>query len=500
MQRHQHSARTRRPQRGRLLALALLIAAPAHAGLDATVASPLPYRQIVRSGDVHEGPRGVTIRVAPSVDAVGERTATTRRSLDAIQRLLHDEVGLPMAFAVEVVLDDLDEGRAPRFETPRPRRPALIVLDADSAELRDDLARLYATATLAAAHPSIDREWTDAFADWAVAATRGEPTREGVDAMRPYFASLERGLVGERAFDQGGRAIWFSFVAEAYGIAVVRETLRALDAAADDPVEALRRTARTLDVELDGMLRELHLWSLLTGERDDGNHFSFAGALRTTPFAARLQGLPAISVRANTPVAPWGAAQIELLPTASRGGVQLTFEGEYSIDWSVDLLLLRDDGTRYRLPLPLTEGRGETTVPLQGLDGVWMLIRNVGGERPTSGRYTVIAHQEQRYPMVLAGLSVEAQDEAGGQLLGWETESEERDLVGFNVLRQRSDGGPVVAVNAVPIPALGETDAPTSYLFLDVDAESSVDYEYRIEAVTRSGLTLTTEAARTSPR
>ena len=482
---------------GLLLAVIVGGSGPVLAQLNAATTGSLPYRQIVRSGESLDGPRGLRLRIAPNVHVDNGRLSEARRTIEQAQRLLHDELALAQPSALEIVFADL-AGEPSRWLEAGVRRPALILIDARRGveRSRDALIARYAAAVAAHSFPALDTEWRDAFGVWAVQAVRGEASREQLEAMRPFFQNLEQGLLGEEAFNAGGRLVWLHFVGEAYGLDALRLSLAAI-AASDASVDAIGRGLEALESDLPAALRELHLWSLLTGHRDDGNHFTFAGALRATPFASRMNGLPAISVRANRPVAPFGAAQVEFFPATERGGMEIAFEGEFSIDWSVDLLLHQEDGARYRIPLELEEGRGEMTLPLQNVDSVWLLVRNVGGERPAPGRYTVIAHQEQRYPMVLAELDVAPQPDDASQMLSWQTESEEGDLIGFNVLRRRAGGGPVVAVNPVPIPALGEPDAATSYLYLDVAAEAGIEYEYRIEAVTRSGLTTNSRAVRT---
>ena len=80
-----------------------------------------------------------------------------------------------------------------------------------------------------------------------------------------------------------------------------------------------------------------------------------------------------------------------------------------------------------------------------------------------------------------------------GVELRWETLSEQ-DLVGFNVLRSREDGGVAVAVNPVWIPALGDRMNSTAYHYLDATAEPGIAYVYRIQGITKHGLTRRTEA------
>ncbi len=80
-----------------------------------------------------------------------------------------------------------------------------------------------------------------------------------------------------------------------------------------------------------------------------------------------------------------------------------------------------------------------------------------------------------------------------GVLVEWETASEQR-LVGFNLLRTRKAGGPVVVVNPIWIPALGDRAHATSYRFVDPDADPGAAYLYRIQGITTDGLTATSEA------
>ena len=72
-------------------------------------------------------------------------------------------------------------------------------------------------------------------------------------------------------------------------------------------------------------------------------------------------------------------------------------------------------------------------------------------------------------------------------LVSWET-SGEREIVGYDVLRERADGGQTVQVNPVWIPALGDHEQTTSYHYLDTTAEPGIPYRYRLRGVTVNGL------------
>jgi len=76
-------------------------------------------------------------------------------------------------------------------------------------------------------------------------------------------------------------------------------------------------------------------------------------------------------------------------------------------------------------------------------------------------------------------------------LVTWETASE-REMIGFDVLRRRADGGPEQPVTPVWIPAVGRSGDPTSYRFLDPTADPAVAYVYRVRGITTTGLTAAT--------
>jgi hypothetical protein len=83
-------------------------------------------------------------------------------------------------------------------------------------------------------------------------------------------------------------------------------------------------------------------------------------------------------------------------------------------------------------------------------------------------------------------------------LVSWETATE-RGLLGFNVLRSRSDRGDATRVNPVWIPSVGESSGPAAYSFFDAGAEPGVSYRYRIEAITLEGLASRSEAVVLAP-
>ena len=144
--------------------------------------------------------------------------------------------------------------------------------------------------------------------------------------------------------------------------------------------------------------------------------------------------------------------------------------------------------------MQLTDGRGESTVPLRGLESAVLLIRNLGGDTEAH-RYTYAAHREKRYPFEIAALEARnvIEPSSGVEIL-WSTASEQ-DLVGFNVLRTREDGDSTIAVNPIWIPALGDGSGTTTYRFFDSTAAAGAFYVYRIEGITATGLTSLSDGA-----
>jgi hypothetical protein len=81
-------------------------------------------------------------------------------------------------------------------------------------------------------------------------------------------------------------------------------------------------------------------------------------------------------------------------------------------------------------------------------------------------------------PAVLSGL--EAIVEAAGVRLAWRAAGI-ADLVGFDVLRAAIEGGDAVRLNASPLPPAREIS------YLDTGAVAGSTYDYRVEAIERSG-------------
>jgi len=422
----------------------------------------------------------------------------TLAGVDAARDLLVDRLELPAPQQLELLLvelgDDLDG-----YTVPTLARVAgsTVVLDATPTlgvpGARRTAIHQYAHAVALALDGRFSPSWAEAFATWAVLAIEGGPDETTLQQLDRRLGRMTDGLLSQSLDLAAGNALWLAFLDEAYGPAAVRMTITELARGAA-VMDALDRGLRgATGDDLATAFREFHVWSLLVGGRSDRQHFSFAERLTAPGFASAADGLPALSVRADPAIGSLGATQVRLSPERSEGGLRVHFEGEFDGRWQVDLLLVGEHGGLRRHPLPLTDGRGESTVPLNGLDSAMLLIRNLSADAG-SHRYTYAAHHEKSYPFELAALETHNAIALGSAVeILWTTASEQ-DLLGFNVLRSREDDGSTVAVNPIWIPALGDGSGATTYRFLDRTAEAGVPYLYRIEGITRTGLTSLSDA------
>ena len=460
------------------------------------------FPRIARRGFAADGTRIAYTDEPGAYDRVALADLDTDGTPDVVQRvaeglaqarsLLVDRLALAPPAALEVVL--LELGASLSGYAVSGGAGVTIVLDgspADGRAVRRAAIHQYAHAVALTAGPAMPRGWGEALAAWAVLVLEGEPDAATTALLGARLERLDAGLFTTDADLAAGNAAFLAFLDEAHGPAAVGLAVQELATAGASASALERAIVRATGRDLAATFRDFHLWSLLVGPRADRLHFSFAERLGRPRFASTAEGLPALSVHADPPVAPWGAAHVRLVPDAVDGGLSLRFEGEYGAAWEADLVLVDGEGVLRRLALDITaEGSGTSRVPLQGVVEAWLLVRNLGGEDGAAHGYSYAAHRERGYPVEIA--SFQAVDLGDGVDLSWDTASE-RDLVGFNVLRTTPGAASETVVNSVWIPALGEPDATTSYQFLDREARRDVTYVYRVQAITLDGLTSLSE-------
>ena len=439
-------------------------------------------------------------RVEPLDDNANGRPDVVDEALSGIaraQRLLNTQLELPNPGQIDVVLGRLGsavDGVCILSTGKQPR--SHIWLDAaprgGNAAVRRAAAHQYAHAVGQAA--GLDPAWAEALAHWTALTVEGAVDDRALGAVSGKLAAAGAGLVGGELDLTGGNAAWLSFLDESYGPTAVKLAIEELGRGDADPVALDRALRRGTGDTIETALREYQVWSLLVGPRNDGKHFSFAAKLPAPSFAATAEALPALSVQADPDVAPLGSAAVLLRPGEPSGGLTLRFEGDVTARWGADLLLVRNDGSLHRVPFALeADDAGELSVPLQGVKEAVLLVRNLDLDGHAAHRYSWAAQFEPGFPAEFGALRVERADASGGAVVSWET-STESGVLGFNVLRARTDASEATRVNPVWIPSVAEAGGPASYSFFDADAEAGIGYRYRVEAVTLEGLTSRSEA------
>lgn len=452
--------------------------------------------------------RFVTDRGSPDrLEAIDENANGRPDAVDAVlagvaraQRLLGVGLELPGAGSIEIVLARLGSGVE---GVALPSRDGRVTIWLDPS------GRSVATLRRAAAHQAVHAiaaglglggAWSEAFSTWAAGATEGGPDERATVVLGQRLARLAEGLDRDDLTLAPGNAAWFAFLDEAYGRTAVKLAVEELAHGGSTRAALDRALRRGGGGSFEEAFRDFQLWSVLTGSRDDGRHFSFAGRLPAPTFAGVADMLPALSIQADPEVAPLGAASVLLSPAERAGGLALRFEGDRTTRWAVDVLLVRSSGAMHRLPLTLDEDdAGELTVPLQDLREALLLVRNLDEDGKAPRKYTWSAYVEPGYPAEIAHLSAEPAGTRGGMIVSWETLGE-RGVLGFNVLRSRAGDPSETPVNPVWIPAIGDTGSAAAYSFLDAGARPGVAYQYRIEAVTPEGLVSRSDAVPASSR
>ena len=418
------------------------------------------------------------------------------------QRLLVGQLELPSPGLVEIVLGRLGsnvEGLA----LPIPGRPdrTHIWLDPSvrggAVAVRRSAEHQFAHAVAVAA--GLDPAWGEAFATWTTMAVEGSPDDRTLAALAGRFAAQANGLVTEDFEFAAGNAAWFAFLNDAYGLTAVKLAVEELGGGGSDQAALDRALRRATGSSIESALRDFQLWSLLVGSRVDGKHFNFASRLPNPPFAATADAIPAMSVQGDPPVGPMGQTAVLIRPDELGGGMALRFEGDMSSLWGADVLVVREDGAMQRVPFAIdAEQSGELPLPLNAVSEVILLIRNLDPEGRPARRYSWAASFERGFPAEFASLHAQAASADGGVLVSWETAGERR-LLGFNVLRSRSDRDASTRVNPVWIPAVGASSEPAAYSFFDAGALPGVSYRYHIEAVTLDGLLSRSDAVALAP-
>lgn len=241
-----------------------------------------------------------------------------------------------------------------------------------------------------------------------------------------------------------------------------------------------------------GLAEELavfNVWNLFIGQADDGQHYSFGQFLPTLRGDAIHETFPARGGSLRGPLTPSGAALVQVLGDGTKGGLRIRFQGTGAGAWDVGLIVspvANPQDARY-VPLTIEEdGTSEISFPWSRLAQIDVLIQNLAPPTSQPANYSFSIDHDPVIPFDLMSFSVG--DGAGGAVMSWSTDAEDR-LAGWNVHRSTSPLGPFVRINRFLIPAAGDSARPASYAYLDATAEAGVKYYYQLEGVTFEGFT-----------
>jgi hypothetical protein len=326
-----------------------------------------------------------------------------------------------------------------------------------------------ATASFLALQGAGDRE-----AQRAAIAARIESPAEGLDTDAP--AAMQGGL------------LWPLFLSErASDAAIVRQIWQTQKDLRLDPLAASDVVLRKrLGIPLEQGLREMAVWNLFTGRRDDGAHYPSGRDLPEASITSIATAVPR-SAGPIEAIAPTGSLALRLPADRMRGSLEVTLEGHGGRPAADLLVFYRSEGSRpVLLPVDLDAGSATVAVPWTDAVEAWILLRN-GATAPDDGasRFDVRFDLDPRVPFDLAAFS--AAGIGRSIVLEWTTASE-RGLLGWNVYRSESPSGPFVRLNAVAIPAYGDGGADTGYLFADEGVRPGRRYYYQVEGLTSVGL------------
>jgi len=376
---------------------------------------------------------------------------------------------------------------APPPAGARPGAPRSIAIDAALARERILPAVLHQTAHLSLADFGAAPEWwSEATASYLALVGAGDRhAREAIGARLEHAAE---GLATDQPAAMEGGLLWPLFLSErASDPTFVRQIWQAQKDLRLDPLLAADHVLRRrMGFGVAGALREMGVWNLFTGRRDDGAHYpggrDFAEA-PLLPIAADLPG----TAGPLAPIEPTGSLSLRIPADRARGALSVGVDGRGGRPAADLLIFYRSEGAQPVL-VPVDLSAGSATVPIPWTDAreAWILLRNQAtASDEGASHFDLRFDLDPRVPFDLAAFSAAALGH--GIVLEWTTAAE-RGLLGWNVYRSESPSGPFVRLNGVAIPAYGDGTADTGYVFADEGVRPGRRYYYQVEGITSLGL------------
>jgi hypothetical protein len=365
---------------------------------------------------------------------------------------------------------------------------AFIVLDSGIASERIMPAALHQVAHLALFHAAeADAWWQEATASYLTLMGAGDMDDQSA-ALAARLKSPARGLAADDLTLMQGSLLWPLFLAERAGDPdVVRRVWASMSGGGVDPVQAADLVlGRESGLPAGAAFRELALWSLFTGDRDDGAHFS---AARAMPEAAMETVGPALPVQVGRiePVEPLGSLAFRLPAEPSRGSLALEIQAQGGRPAADLLVFYQSEGGRPVLvPIDLTQGTARLDVPWGQAREAWIVLRNEARTADAGATtFDLRGDLDATAPYDLASLTAEPVGRT--VVLSWTTAAE-KGLVGWNLYRGEQPSGPFTRLNGVAVPAYGDSTSDTGYLYVDDRARPNRRYYYLVEGINSLGL------------
>ena len=318
------------------------------------------------------------------------------------------------------------------------------------------------------------------------------------DLVVRRLAEPERSLAAEDPRLAGGAAVFLAQVVEIWGEETLRLTWELAGRTfGENAVVALDSALRLTDAAT--LADAMRSWSVANAypvpeARPTGTYASLATPV---PVARRARDITSASdtegLTRPLVVDPLGAAYVRLSIPALAGGVRVEIEAEADAVISADLLVSSRQaaGGWMAVPFRLAEGRGSVALPLEPGTEAVVILRNDAWPGAAPRRIGLAVVPEPGAPFELSYLS--ADPTSGRVEVTWGSESES-GLFGWMVYRATDVAGPWQPVTRFPLPAMGDSESPLSYQFVDADLEPGTLYYYVLEGITEDGLARRTAA------
>jgi len=327
--------------------------------------------------------------------------------------------------------------------------------------------------------------WTESVAAYLTLAGTGDIEAQR-EALRAWLQEPARGFDDDSPLRMQGGLLWPLFLAERTGDpGVVRQIAAEIAAGGLAPEEATDLVLkRGFGLDRLAALREMAVWNLRTGTRDDGRHYAGGAAIPEAALVALDPTLP-LALGPVEPVAPAGSVAFRLPSDGGRGSLAVAVDAEGGRPGADLLVFYAGDDRPALVPLDLSSGRGRAVLPWNDAREVWIVLRNDVESGGGAARFDLDLGRDPVAPFDLASFT--ATPFLRSVTLEWVTASES-GLVGWNILRAETPEGPFARINGVAIPASGEGGADTGYVFVDDGTRPGRRYYYVVEGLTVAGL------------